>query len=524
MGKLVDQFGRKSPGQLIQSQHWNSMVEAVEQNDEALRQRIDKLSDSFDVLADTVNKNLIDLTEIVRAFREQIVALQDESVALQRRVQRVFKGNYRVSLETSKVNYALGEMALITARLADLEGNPVDFKTRTERPWIDFLSSWGRLKPVRGAESLGSIGDRTLSVKVNEVGVASVFLRAEYSEDFTEDVEQQMEAALQTRLQSNGKTIADTVVAAKTPREAKDTGAFQKIIQEYDRPDVFSVRSYVNTYFRKSTLASAVKLKSLPGQRDFQATWRDHRSTVLAFAKHDSDPHTPDPGLGVSSIQVTFRDWIGPWITLGYFEKNDRQLQDIQDRLSSKVTRDLRGSIDLIKQEVNNIVKERGVVGAHRDYMLIHEAMDKLKAPEGARVEFDVPTLAKYVKQGVSLQRSLLTAQGSSDITADEDNAFAVITDAATRVNTGTASIKTEIEAIRGRVVKADENFGAIKNQMAALQTSVATVQNLNSKVTTMESKVNRFSEINVAELRAGLANAGAVRNAVNLLLKRERP
>src|ERR1044072_3774932 len=162
MGELVDRFGNKSPGQLIQSRDWNQRVAAIEARDNALNNRIGVLSKIVDDLADTINGQVSDIKARMLQFGEEIGNLKAASDELKLRVENVFKRNYRVSLETTKVEYALGEMARVTARLTDLEGQPVDLSNAAARPWIDFVTSWGRLKPLAGSESLGSVGDRTL--------------------------------------------------------------------------------------------------------------------------------------------------------------------------------------------------------------------------------------------------------------------------------------------------------------------------------------------------------------------------
>ena len=72
---------------------------------------------------------------------------------------------YRVTMQTTKINYAIGELAQITARVTDLQGNPLKLATVADRPWIDFMTAWGQLKPVNGFESRGGAVTRQFLFK-----------------------------------------------------------------------------------------------------------------------------------------------------------------------------------------------------------------------------------------------------------------------------------------------------------------------------------------------------------------------
>jgi hypothetical protein len=68
-----------------------------------------------------------------------------------------------------------------------------------------------------------------------------------------------------------------------------------------------AVRNYADVYQMRNPYWNT---GIFPG---FQTQWRDYRATVIAMAKPDSDPLTPDGARGAASIQVSFRDWLRSW-------------------------------------------------------------------------------------------------------------------------------------------------------------------------------------------------------------------
>jgi hypothetical protein len=102
-------------------------------------------------------------------------------------------------------------------------------------------------------------------------------------------------------------TVAQAFMAAATPTEARAQAAYQVVSAQYQRADAPAVRAWADTYHVRRP-DWAVQLR--PG---IVGRWQDYRATVLAFAKPDADPTTADGTRGAASIQLTFRDWLGPW-------------------------------------------------------------------------------------------------------------------------------------------------------------------------------------------------------------------
>lgn len=309
MGELVDRLGNKVAGQLIRSEDWNALVAEVEKINTSLRGRIDELASNVDAR--------------ITGIEERIGPLESEVIALREQITPFLGQFYRVTLETTKRNYAIGELAEVTARVTDLQGNPI-----ASRPWVDFVTVWGQLKPARDFDDRSGAGGHTISVRTDPEGVAKVMLRSEYVEGITHAEEDDVSVALASTLPQSTVTIADSILNSRTPLEAKNTGAFRMLSVEYDRPDAMSVRKYVDTHFVRNPILNRPPFQPVFGQR-----WRDYRSTVLASVKDDSDPRTPDQSRGLTSIQVTFRDWIGPWIILDYVTEIGPLVQDFRNRL-----------------------------------------------------------------------------------------------------------------------------------------------------------------------------------------------
>ena len=457
MAPLVDEVGHKAAGQLIRSADWNALVAAVDQLDATLGQRIDDLQSSTEDRFGEVTTRLDGLTAALEGVRTELGNLRDE-------IEPLIGQYYRVTLETTKVNYAFGELAEIVARVTDVRGRPLDLND-TNRPWIDFVTGWGQLRPVGGFEVLGGVGDRAISVRTNRDGIARVLLRTEHAEDLTEEIEDDVAGSLQTKLTATTNvSLADTVLTAATPLEAKP--AFRALSIEYDRTDAVGVRTFVDKYYQRYAprISDAVFIPPISHR------WRDYRTTVLALVKSDSDPRTPDQSRAVSSIQVTFRDWIGPWITLDYLAETGPLVQDFRDRLIPKVTNDLRESVTNFKDEVNDLVRDKGLVAKQRGYQVARAALDQVTVP---RPPDFLPSLTKSVLDAVNVQQTLDLAQSAAIGAPQERVAFDVFTDAAVRADAGTEGVRSDLAALSQRVDQATQQVGQVASQVNGLQTSV---------------------------------------------------
>ncbi len=388
MGDLATKFGGKQPGELIQAKDWNGLIDGIEAMETALDTRVKTLETQVNERLAALDQRVGFLTAGFRDLTSTVDLLLGQA--------------RRVSLRTSRVRYAIGELAEITARVTDARDNPL---AETARPWVDFISSWGHLRPVEGFVSIAGTGDRTLSVQVNAQGEARVQLRSEHAEGFTTEAETHVATALTTVLPNTNKSVLTHILEASTPMEANLRGAFQVVSQEYDRVDAVNVRDYVDTYFVRNPTRVVGKLPALSHD-----TWRDYRSTILAVVKGDSDPSTPEPGQGVCSIQVTFRDWIGPWIHLDYLPKFKDIVSDMGNVFQNNVGKDFAETTVRFKDKLTERVKDKGLIGRQRDFQAAFTALDNLSGAAAGRPAF-VGDAARSIRGAVSLQQTLETSE-----------------------------------------------------------------------------------------------------------------
>lgn len=364
MGQLVDQLGSMTPGQLIRSEDWNALVAAVEANQDAIADLDARVTQRIDAV-------VTDLGDL-RARVEAIESL----------VEPYFRTHMRLALRSTALRAAMGQPVEIIAQVRDLAGRAMDLSNAQTRPWIDFVTLWGRLKPIAGFTSAGGVGDRTISVQVNAEGVARVQLRPDHVEGLSEEVERQVGVLLEARPIANQPKIFERMLAAQSPVDGPVREAFTTLSAEYDRTTAQSLRHFADAYFAHSPgmITGGVAPSIIERWRH---DWRDERATVLAFAKPDADATTPDHALGVGTIQITFRDWIAPWLVIDYLPNKTRIIDDFRQRIPQLLTTKLDQSVLRIRDEIQTYVNDMGVLGRLKAYAGVREAMAGL-APTGS--------------------------------------------------------------------------------------------------------------------------------------------
>jgi len=476
MGELVDRLGNKTAGQLIKSEHWNALVAVVED------------------LSATVDERFAALDGQLQELNARVGVLAGDFGDFRGAVEPLLGEYYRLTMETARTSYAIGELAEITARVTDLRGNPLDLSDEADRPWIDFVvASWGQLRPIAGFQSLGGAGDRAISVRTDEQGVARVQLRSDHAEGFTDEDEAEVAVSLQTRLATTNTSIAETILSAATPMEAKGMGAFQTLTTEYDRTDAPRVRNYADAYYSKNT--ALITGGILP---PFTHRWLDYRSTVMAFARRDSDPVTPDQSRGVSSMQVTFRDWIFPWIITDYFVETGPLVENFRARLGPKFTGNLDESVLNVKAEVSEFVLGKGLIGRQRNYQVIQNALDTVTTPQP--LAFDLNKLTKPMQAAISVQRTLESAQGSATGFADQEVAFGLLTDTAVRADQAAEAGEQLTGRVDEQLVEAqDELLFRVQQEQANLSSELfkigGPIQEVQERLQAVSGEVQGFQQ-----------------------------
>jgi archaellum component FlaC len=410
------------------------------------------------------------------------------------------------------------------AQIRDLRDQPVTF-TDAQRPWVDFVTVWGHLAAAPGFQSLGGDGaggDRVLSVRVNSTGQAQALVRAEIGADLAADIHADMAVALTTKL--SPKSVAETILTSATPQEAKSSGAFAAIASMYDKKSASGVRAYADKYYVDKS-ATIVGKVAPPIVGHF---WRDYRSTVLAFVRADSDPTTPDQGRGVSTIQLTFRDWIGPWIVTHYLDDLEiaKDVPTVRNKLQPKFTNDYFDSVVRVKAEIDGIVggNGRGLIGRIKDFEVVHNALDGISVSQPAAL---VDKVTQTVQQAVALQQAFEPSQATTFV-GREQVALNAVTDPTVAANGDVTAVKGQVAAIQSKV---DQVGGKVEDQgktITALDTKVtqtsSAVQTIDNRVGDVNTKVNKVQALyplevrnQFLEIREAVLEVNAIKDHLNL-------
>jgi hypothetical protein len=428
MGELVNDFGGKVSGELIKPTDWNGMLAKVEQmidtvaND--LGTRIDKLevqADSLETRVNTAEDRLNDAETTLNQVRGRLPELK---------------------LSTTTTRFAIGQRGTITAQVTALDGTPLDLSNAATRPWVDFVTVWGTLKAANGFTSRGGAGDQTLSVQVNSNGVAQALIRAAHAESFAEEDELEIEGFLSTQpVAASSSTIADMVLAANTPHDGAMSFAYQAMSVEYDRTTSNNTpvfQRYIDAYYVTQPASTVGNFASVYTQR-----WRDYRATVMAFLKPDSNPTTADGALASASIQVTFRDWIAPWVLTDYLPAVGTIQLDYGQRFQNLIGPSLGLSIDGIVGEVEDIIRDKGIIGRQRDLQAIDKAIGSL------RFTADPPPfmtdLVQAIQFGSQVQHAMIYSQSLTPGDTGEARGFGAIAGSVGQASAEASRIKQQL-------------------------------------------------------------------------------
>jgi hypothetical protein len=490
MTQTLDQLGGKAAGQLIRHEDWNDLVQNVKDINATLAAQIAAAQANIAALTDTVGQ----LSTSFDAYRQ--------------RVEPVIGQFYQVRITASATSFAIGEVAQIEAQVSDPLAGKLQKDGEAGRPWVDFVATWGLFKPAQGFESLAGVGDHSISVRVNEQGVARAMLHADHVTGFSDQDELAVATALATPVAGTAKSAAKFLVEAETPMTAKNAGVFQMMSAEYQRADSPSFRQFTDAYYVKN--APDVAGKVFPPK----SFWRDYQATVLAFARSDNDPTTPDKRHGAESILITFRDWITPWIHLEFLDPAlmEPEIQDARTRFGAKVTVNYQDTAKFLKNEVDGLVQENGLIGKMRKYQVIDQALDGLTVANAP--EF-LPGLTQAVQLGVRIQHTMENVQADAVGLPQEKVAFQVFTEAATRADVSVSAVanqigklQTDLGAVSTRLTAAESGFGTLKTDLGAAQADLGSLkQNTDAwfksggAINTLQSAVadfqNQFSTLN---------------------------
>lgn len=486
LGKL----NNKEPGHLIRHDDWNTLVNAVIDNLTAT-----KAIQDLD-LPKQINDLSINLTKAIGDLRTELKSDLDK---LKLQVAPLL-ANYAVTMQASKDRYAEGEIATITMKVTALDGTLV-----SPRPWVDFVCTWGTLNPAAGfASSNKGESGNSLSVQVNDRGVAQVLLSAPTGSAISVSDLGAVASMMTMKVGASQQTVAEAILGAATPQDTSAVQAFEILNLEYDKPGNSPWTTYVNAVQMSPSAAGVAHWGS-------SSTFKDRFTTVMAFARPDSQATSPDGARGAASIQLTFREVVST-STSGYVVpgKDDRFKKDIHDIFELAV----ENPLDKLDDRVNVDLKGRGTRYRVKYLNTVREVLHELAS---TTTKADVAKVVKQAEAGVSMQLASESggwtgvAQSAEQGTALMRGAYAQSTETKA-VGQQVAQVATTAQAAKGLAEAVSLMEGRIQNTESLGRNIQSSLLTINESVrnlkpldeTTLQSGVNRISA-DIANIKAKL-------------------
>ncbi len=466
---LPSTLGAKAPGQLIKSEDWNALVAGVNAIEAALDTRVA-----------TLESTVTNLNTRVTTAETSITGLRTD-------VDSILAAMFRISLTTTRSTFALGELAEITATVRDARGQIPAAGT-----FVDFVATWGTLKPAPGFIAETGVGSRSISVQTNAEGIARARLSSELLHDASDDLELDFNGFLQTRIGAQNLTVAETILSSNTPSDQNVLTAYSTMTANYDNTQVSSVREYADSYYVANGSKLSGKVSSNVLNR-WRQTWRDYQITVLAFGKSDDDPTTADAPRGANSIQVTFRDWIGPWIIVDYIPNFKNQIPNLVNVFQGAITADYQDSAIKIKNSLQQRVQSFGLLGKTREYEAARDAIDQVNPTQS--VPF-LGQLKESMKSAVSMQQSFQSSQVSVLGGGTEEVALQAFATTAVRADADVSGVRAQVQQVAQQL----QQF-----QSSTQQTFSSVQQNVTALGGRLDATVSAGGHID--QLRANLTN-----------------
>lgn len=350
---LLATLDEKSAGHLIRHNDWNDLVGVVSRLAGAVKTIVD---------ADVINR-LTALETTVNTLANTTVPsiierLDDVETSIEPLLQ-----NYVMTMRSSRQHYALGEVCEITVQVTNLQSQFIN-----PRPWVDFVCSWGKLRAATGfASSQLGEGGNSLSVQVNSEGVAKVWLSAGIAMANAQQ-EMQMFAIMNNQVEGETYTVAEAMMQAPTPGDNRAKKAYKQMHREYERADSNVWRNYADGY--------RVGNYGRWGGTYSSGEWDYHYATVMAFARPDGNPTTPDGARAAASIQISFRDWVSSWGNDYVIDFGELEVELEQD-WGNIIVIDEENPLDKLWHRVEEMVADRGIWGRQKFYEAGQAAINK---------------------------------------------------------------------------------------------------------------------------------------------------
>lgn len=496
MATLSEQFGGQQAGDLIRHQLWNDLVEA--------------LDGRIGALETALSDGLTDVRATLEVLRGEVDGLGGELATLRASVEPLIGAFRRVELRSPGARHVLGQSATIEIRVTDLAGEPIQPEA-DERPWVDLVTSFGRLVAGPGhppSDVRGGPGGRTLSLRVGQTGQATALLRAESAEDFDEDAARQVEETLAIPVADGANlTVAQAFLRAEVPQDPRAVSAFRVVSAQYERR-TDGARPALVPFVDHQFALSSFQLDRPTFQPVAPLRWRDRFATVIAVVRDDADPTTPDAGRGVSSIQITFRDWIGSWLGVDYLTDVDLMAQVFRNDFAGRFGASLEGTAADFRQRIDQEVIGAGLVGRMKRYQAFERALEGL--PVSGQPAF-AATVRDSVRDAVAFQMALETVQFAGPRPDGELVAVDTLVGSATRAEgriEGLAASVDRIGRVEAMVAEVDRRAGEALEQAT---TVVTRFEGIETQLTPLQS-------LDVSRVVQGLGDLQSVANRVNRL------
>ncbi|ENO75377.1 hypothetical protein B447_19974 [Thauera sp. 27] len=427
---IVDGLGGKAAGHLIRAEDWNALVSVLG----AYGAQIEALDTGLQGVQADVAALATEVQAAIAELAARVVPLEglDEVVARIDAETAPLRENYLLRVSTTNEHYLVGQVAELVFTATALDGGPLP----EPRPWLDIVTTWGRLRAVPGFIVRENAEENALAVQFNNAGQVRVQLRSHFTKGITASTEAAFAGVLQAQAGNSGKTVMRVLQEAASPQDPEAQMAFRSISTMYEGNR--SVRGFADAYIDQYTGGRIIGGISLnPGE------WRHYRATVMAFAKPDAVATSPDPTRGVATIQVNFREWIPNW-SFGHIDWVDPVLPDWSRLLDVHIR-----VPDLVHRMVSELDKratDAGVLGRIRDMKALEKAANVINPGndtlmqhgkammQGAlQMQFatgfaDTGVAAGYARQAGVTQQVSQTAKAAQDTALDAATAKQAVT------------------------------------------------------------------------------------------------
>lgn len=523
----LSSINNKGEGTLIRSTDWNNLVNQVVEVVKVIETQQGSIEDNTaDVGA--LQGSVTDIETRVSAIENLLGADGDSDTIIERINQleqnklektefSTFKSQldplllqYSILLETESLDYQLGESATITAKVQKVNGDAVD-----ARPWLDVIASWGQVTAVQGYEVLAGTGGRTVAVRCDSNGIAKFKIKAENAPSTSDVQESQIGSFFATRAQHQTEEldVRNLIDGSNNSSDPMADTFFAEMSQAYRNGSNQGLNYLVDGYQDHARMGPAYRPPLLGGR------WNNMRSTIAVFAKDDAQSNTPDAGKGVSSIQINFKDWVGPWIHHYERQEEDFRFAEIipglvvlDDPLVDPL-RDIEiyfddslmglGSVGRGKflQDLATFTREVNVDTLPAGTLNLIRTMGEAATMQ---VGFDATQSqgVKDIEVIKSTMRSGTRSQSASQQASGIEGKLSIIDQALNSVNTQYRELSDSVDGkLTDIQVSMDGKFGRVENNVKTLDSKVNETSVVGTNIQQMLGSIdNKVTGINVLD------------------------